>query len=137
MKSATVGLASIAFVLFAIACNNPGNQTSNQSKSSVTTSPASTATPDALATARANFEKHCSVCHGKDGTGGLVTIEDKKLKVPSLKEGHALKHTDEKLAKQIMDGAEEMPPFKEKLSAAEINELVRLIRTEFQGRKEL
>jgi mono/diheme cytochrome c family protein len=135
MKSATISFVLIAFVLFAIACNNPGNQTSNQSQSSVTASPGSTTTPDALATAKANFAKHCSECHGKDGTGGLVTIENKKLKVPSLREGHALKHTDEKLAKQIMDGAEEMPPFKEKMSAAEINDLVRLIRTEFQGRE--
>ena len=135
MKSVTVCLVTIAFVLFAIACNDAGNQTSNQNQSSVTTSPGSTATPDALATAKANFEKHCSACHGKDGTGGLVTIEDKKLKVPSLREGHALKHTDVQLAKQIMDGAEEMPPFKDKLSAAEINDLVTLIRTEFQ-RKE-
>ena len=135
MKSVTVGLALIAFVMFAIACNNPDNQTSNQNQTSVTTSPGSTATPDVLATAKANFEKHCSACHGKDGTGGLVTIEDKKLKVPSLREGHALKHTDVQLAKQIMNGAEEMPPFKDKLSAAEINDLVTLIRTEFQRRQ--
>jgi mono/diheme cytochrome c family protein len=135
MKSATVCLALIAFVLFAIACNNPGNQLSNQNQTSVATTPASTATPDALATARANFEKHCSACHGKDGTGGLVTIEDKKLKVPNLREGHALKHTDEKLARQIMNGAEEMPAFKDKLSPAEINDLVNLIRTEFQAKE--
>lgn len=135
MKSATVSLALIAFALFAIACNDSGNQTSNQNQSSLPASPGSTATPDALATAKTNFEKHCSACHGKDGTGGLVTIEDKKLKVPSLREGHALKHTDVQLAKQIMDGAEEMPAFKDKLSAAEINDLVILIRAEFQGRE--
>ncbi|MDQ5846787.1 MAG: cytochrome c [Acidobacteriota bacterium] len=135
MKSAAIGFVLIAFVLFAIACNDSGNQTSNQNQTSVTASPASTATPDALATAKANFEKHCSACHGKDGTGGLVTIEDKKLKVPSLREGHALKHTDVQLAKQIRDGAEEMPAFKDKVSAAEINDLVTLIRKEFQGRE--
>ena len=134
MKSATVGLASIALILFAIACNDLGPQTSNQSQPSITTSPGSTATPDAFASAKGNFEKHCSECHGKGGTGGLVTIEEKRLKVPSLKEGHALKHTDDQLAKQIMDGAEEMPAFKDKLSGAEINDLVRLIRTEFQGK---
>jgi mono/diheme cytochrome c family protein len=43
-------------------------------------------------------------------------------------------HTDEQLAQQIAEGDDEMPAFKDKLSAEEINELVRYIRTEFQGK---
>jgi mono/diheme cytochrome c family protein len=130
MKSAWVASICITLLLCAYACNN-SNSGQNQPLS--TSSPGSTAPADELAAAKTNYEKHCSVCHGSDGAGGLVTIEDKKLKVPSLKDGHAVKHDDDKLTKQIMNGDEEMPAFKDKLSSAEIVDLVRLIRR-FQGK---
>ena len=63
-----------------------------------------------------------------------MEVEGRKLKVPSLREGHAVGHSDEKLVKQITEGDDEMPAFKDKLSAEEINELVRFIRKEFQGK---
>jgi mono/diheme cytochrome c family protein len=93
-----------------------------------------TATPDEFAAARANYAKHCSVCHGDKGEGGIVKVEDKKLKVPSLREGHALGHPDEKFVKQITNGGDGMPKFSDKLSADEINAMVRFIRHEFQGK---
>jgi mono/diheme cytochrome c family protein len=62
-----------------------------------------------------------------------VKIEGKPLKVPSLKEGHALKHTDEELAKQISKGGDGMPPFKDKLTPEQINNLVRFIHRDIQG----
>ncbi|HUS11538.1 MAG TPA: cytochrome c [Pyrinomonadaceae bacterium] len=94
------------------------------------------ATPDEHGFARANYAKHCFACHGDEGKGGLVKVEDVRLKVPSLTEGHALEHSDEKFFKQITDGGEGMPKFEDKLSAAEINALVRFIRREFQGKSE-
>ncbi len=45
---------------------------------------------------------------------------------PSLKVDHAIKHTDEQLAKMITDGEEAMPAFKDKLSPQEIQDLVQL-----------
>ncbi len=65
----------------------------------------------------------------------MATVEDKKIKVPSLKAEHALKHTDDDFVDQITEGEEEMPAFKDKLSPDEINALVRFIRVEFQNRK--
>ena len=39
-----------------------------------------------------------------------------------------------KFVKQITEGDDEMPAFKDKLSAEEINEMVRFIRKELQGK---
>ena len=70
----------------------------------------------------------------RKGHGGKVEIKGRKFKVPSLREGHALHHADEKFVKQITEGDDEMPAFKDKLSAEEINEMVRFIRKELQGK---
>jgi mono/diheme cytochrome c family protein len=92
------------------------------------------ATPDVFATARELFAKNCQNCHGPTGTGGPVKLEDgTKLKVPSLREGHALRHPDSDFLKQINKGGDGMPAFKDKLTPPQIAELVRFIRHEFQA----
>jgi hypothetical protein len=55
--------------------------------------------------------------------------------VPGLRTGDAARHTDAQLARKISNGDidEGMPAFKSKLTPEQINELVRLIRVEFQG----
>jgi mono/diheme cytochrome c family protein len=55
------------------------------------------------------------------------------LKVPSLKKGHALDHSDAELAKKISEGDDGMPAFKDKLTQEQINNLVRFVRKEFQS----
>lgn len=125
-------LATLAFVT--IGCNNPGSVTTNNSQPDSTAS-APTATPDELASARINFQKHCVACHGEKGEGGRVEVEGKKLKVPALREGHALDHPDEKFVKQITEGDDDMPAFKDKLKPEEINDLVRFVRKEIQGKQ--
>lgn len=132
MKSESILVVISAIILISTACNNSGTLTSTSNNTAST--PVSTATPDELASARANFAKHCAVCHGEKGDGGRVTVEGKKLKVPSLREGHALTHPDDKLVKQITEGSDEMPAFKDKLKPEEINDLVRFIRKEFQAK---
>jgi mono/diheme cytochrome c family protein len=134
MKMLKVGFITLSITLIAISCASSGNETTHKGQSPTSASPAANATPDMLATARINYEKNCKTCHGDTGEGGLVTIDDKKFKVPSLTQGHALNHTDIQLAKQISNGAEEMPAFKDKLTPAEINGLVNYIRKQFQGK---
>jgi mono/diheme cytochrome c family protein len=93
-----------------------------------------TATPDQFAAGRATFDKNCKSCHGEKGDGGPVKLEDgTKLKVPSLREGHALRHPDSDFVKQITKGGDGMPAFGDKLKPDEINDCVRFIRHEFQG----
>ena len=131
MKSCTVVLLFVCALVFVSGCSQPANENVNRAQPAT---PVATATPDELAFARANYAKHCSTCHGDEGKGGRVKVEDVNLRVPSLTEGHALKHTDEKFVKQINNGGDGMPKFEDKLSPEEINALVRFIRHEFQGK---
>ena len=121
-------------VLFVIACGDSGTETSSVRPTNSPVASVATATPDELASARINFQKNCVNCHGAKGDGGPKEVDGKKFRVPSLREGHALQHTDEKFVVQITEGDEEMPAFKDKLTAAEITDLVKFIRKEFQGK---
>jgi mono/diheme cytochrome c family protein len=119
-------------MLLVSGCSKPANESAN---SGAKVTPAATATPDEFAFARANYAQHCSSCHGQEGKGGLVkTTEGKMLKVPSLCEGHALKHGDDDYVDQIKNGGDGMPKFKDKLSADEIAALVHCIRHDYQGK---
>lgn len=133
MKLISLALTCVAIALFAVACTETATPT-NTSTSSATPAAAATASVDEFATARANYKKNCEACHGPEATGGLVKVEKKQIKVPSLKAEHAIKHTDDQLTKMITNGEEEMPAFKDKMSGQEIAQMVRFIRKEFQGK---
>lgn len=130
MKSFETGLITIALTLFVVACARPATDTTN--KSLPTAAPSAPATPLVFASPRTNFEKHCVACHGQDGEGGTITVDNKTLNIPSLTKGHALTHNDEQLSKQIANGDDAMPAFKDKLSPTEIFALVNFIRKELQ-----
>ncbi len=132
MKLGITVLVAMVALLLVSACSQTERE--NHNTPAATPAAKATATPDEFAFARANYAKHCSACHADQGEGGVVTVEDVKLKVPSFKEGHALKHTDEDFVDQIEKGGDGMPKFKDKLSAAEITAMVRFLRHEFQGR---
>jgi mono/diheme cytochrome c family protein len=131
MKLILLALTCIALALLVAACTETATPT-NTSRPSAAASPS--ASVDQFATARANFAKNCVPCHGEKGEGGLVKVDKKQIKVPSLKSDHAIKHTDDQLTKMITNGEEEMPAFKDKMSAAEIAEMVKFVRKEFQGK---
>jgi mono/diheme cytochrome c family protein len=134
MKLCIFALAVSAIFMISGCSQSENANVSNAPAATATPAAVATATPDELAFARANYAKHCSACHGDEGKGGLVKVDNVKLKVPNLTEGHALAHTDEKLVKQITNGGDGMPKFKDKLSPEEINAMVRFIRHEFQGK---
>ena len=60
-------------------------------------------------------------------------MKGKRLKVPSLRTGGAVKDSDAELGRQIANGGDGMPAFKERLSPDQISELVRFIREELQS----
>jgi mono/diheme cytochrome c family protein len=121
-----------AVLLLLTACQT-GTKVGTTNENFNASSPAS-ATPDQFAAVRTSYEKNCKLCHMANGEGGPVKLEDgTKLKVPSLREGHALKHPDSDFVKQITKGGDGMPAFGEKLKPEEINDLVRFIRHDFQG----
>jgi mono/diheme cytochrome c family protein len=136
MKLFSLLLTCAVIALFGIACSETATPT-NTSTATRTASPAApspAASVDPFAAASANFAKNCEACHGPNGEGGLAKVDNKQIKVPSLKAEHAIKHTDAELTKQITNGEEEMPAFKDKLKPEEITELVRYLRHHFQGK---
>lgn len=136
MKLISLALACVAIVMVASACTETATPT-NTNTSRAGASPASaaaTATPDPLATARANYAKNCEPCHGPNGEGGPVKVDNKTIKVPSLKSDHAAKLKDDHIAHMITNGEEAMPAFKDKMTSAEIADLVKFVRKEFQGK---
>jgi mono/diheme cytochrome c family protein len=113
-----------------IAACNGGNKTTN----SASPTPDKKSTPDPMAATRGLYAKNCQECHGAKGDGGPVKLQDgTKLKVPSLREGHALRHPDSDFVKQITKGGDGMPAFKDKLTQQQIDDMVRFVRQEFQG----
>ena len=81
------------------------------------------AEPDAAAI----YKSKCAMCHGPDGKG--QTPMGKNLKVRDLGSEDVQKMKGEQLEKVINDGKGKMPAYKAKLSEAEIDSLVKLIRT--------
>jgi len=135
MKLISLVLTCIAIALVAVACTETATPTNtNTATVTRTASPTPAASVDEFARARTNFATHCEGCHGPNGEGGLAKVDNKQIKVPSLKADHAKKHTDDELVKIVTGGEEEMPSFKDKLQAQEITELVRFVRKNFQGK---
>ena len=125
MKICMLGITTI-LVLSVVACDK--TKISTTSTSSTSPTPA-----DRWAPTRAVFASKCEGCHGARGEGGIVKVDDLKLKVPSLREGKVLRHSDEDYADQVLKGGDGMPSFKDKLTPQEIEDLIKLIREEFQG----
>src|SRR4030095_17155377 len=106
-----VVLFAAASLLFAAGCQTePDGATSNTSGNANRAT--SQSTPDQFAAVRPLYEKDCKECHGQTGQGAPVTLKDgTKLKVPTLREGHALRHNDAEFVKQITKGGDGMPAF--------------------------
>jgi mono/diheme cytochrome c family protein len=86
------------------------------------------APPSGADATRVTYERSCMVCHGPRGEGKQLGT----LTVPSLRAGAPLTDPDERLFTQISEGGKGMPPFKHTLDDRQIQDLVRLIREEFQ-----
>ena len=125
-------LFAAACFVFVTACHNESTNTTTPNVNSNKATPHST--PDQFAAVKKIYEKDCRECHGQNGEGGPVKLQDgTKLKVPTLREGHALRHNDAEFVKQITKGGDGMPAFADKLKPEEINDLIKFLRREFQG----
>ena len=123
-------VVAMLLLLIAFACKTNQTSSSNAGDSR----PPASATPDQFAEVRGGYDKLCVNCHGKTGEGGPVKLEDgTKLKVPSLREGRAVRHDDAEYLKQITKGGDGMPAFEDKMSPESMSGLIKMIRVEFQG----
>ena len=125
-------VVGVLLLLAVNACHT--NQTTNSSAPNNNRA-GSSSTPDQFASVRGIYEKECKSCHGETGTGGPVKQKDgTTLKVPSLREGRAARHEDAEFMKQITKGGDGMPAFDQKLTTDQMNDLIKMIRKEFQGK---
>jgi mono/diheme cytochrome c family protein len=76
------------------------------------------------------FERNCAICHGHEGEGRQVGT----LTVPSLRAGRAVADADDRLLTQIQNGGNGMPPFKWSLTDDQMQDLLRFVREDLQGR---
>jgi mono/diheme cytochrome c family protein len=136
MRVFKLTLAAVALLSFVAACNGGGADNHHAANANAVANtaaspaPTAAATPDELAQAATDYKNACIKCHKADGAGGSFDNDGKEVKVPDLRT-HGLKDKDSELAEQIAEGGDDMPPFKSKLDAARINNLVRYIRREF------
>ena len=133
MRTTRLVLFVVVTLTIAIACNKPATDGSTQTPPSAAATPQTSGAADEFAATRLTFKEHCAKCHGDNAAGGRVQVEGREIKVPNLTGDHARKPTDERIAAKISEGDDEMPAFKDKLTAPQIQDLVRFIRKEFQG----
>jgi len=127
----SIVVVAILLLLIASACKPNQTSSSNAGDSH----PSASATPDQFAAVRGGYDKLCKSCHGPTGEGGPVKLEDgTKLKVPSLREGRAVRHEDSEYIKQITKGGDGMPAFEGKMSPENMSGLIKMIRVEYQGK---
>ena len=124
-------------VIFAFSCaqSPTPNSAANTNAAKPALSPQTPATPvDELARARKIYIDNCAACHKENGTGGKIEIEGKSINPDDLTSEKIKAFDDDKIIGYIFKGIEDegMPAFKDKLSEAEIREVVRYVRSEIQ-----
>ena len=128
---ATLGL------LYGCSNNNGSNNSGSapaMSNSNASKTPGNTATAVDTSNGHELYVKHCAECHKESGEGGEVVVDGRKMKADNLTDDRRKKLSDEKMIKVMIDGIpdEGMPSYKDKLSEAEMREVVKYIRVDLQ-----
>lgn len=72
------------------------------------------------------FVSNCSVCHATDGSAN--TPIGKTKKIPDLRSREVQAQTDKQLVDIVTNGKGKMMPFKERLTPAEIQQVIAYLR---------
>jgi mono/diheme cytochrome c family protein len=73
------------------------------------------------------YKTKCAMCHGADGLA--ATPAAKSLKVISLKAPEKIKASDAQFIDATKNGKDRMPAYKDKLTDAQITDVIKYIRT--------
>ena len=79
-----------------------------------------------LADGHALFKTKCALCHGADGSGKTPT--GKAMRVKDLGSTDVQKKSDAELLDIIAEGRGKMPAYKTRLTAGQLDELVKVVR---------
>jgi len=120
----------------AASCGNSGSANTTADNTSIENINPTTAASqeDEFAMGKSLYEQNCAGCHKEDGTGGAITIEGKTIEPDDLTSDKIKKMDDVRITKYVHDGIEDegMPAFKDKLTEAQIREVVRYVRAGIQ-----
>jgi mono/diheme cytochrome c family protein len=133
-------LSLIFFSIIAVGCSSGTNSAVNISTTNAVANSNQRASTDITAvnseTTKGHdlYVKNCAECHKESGAGGEAIVDGKKIKADNLTDDRRKKLTDEKMVKVMVEGIEDegMPSYKDKLSEAEMREIVRYIRVNLQ-----
>ena len=89
-------------------------------------------TPAAADDAAATYKAKCAMCHGADGKGD--TPVGKKMGIRDLTSADVQKMSDAELITITTKGKNKMPAYENKLSAAQIKDVVAYIRQLAKGK---
>jgi len=135
MKNLKLFLLGVSLVMaWGCGTSAPVNNTSTSNTKPSTPAASPAATQEVVvAQGRELYKQNCAACHKEDGTGGKITIEGKSIDPDDLTSQKIKKFSDEKISGYIVNGVvdEGMPAFKEKLTEAQIREIVQFIRKDF------
>lgn len=73
------------------------------------------------------YKAKCAMCHGADGLAATPT--GKSLKVISFKSPEKIKASDAQLIASTKTGKDRMPAYKDKLTDAQISDVIKFVRT--------
>ena len=151
MTKLIVLLAVFASLIFVYACSNAtSSNVSNTPNTNVTTGKTpmpSASTPvasnatsstsgqaDDMASGHDLYVKNCANCHKETGEGGPTVVDGRKMKPDNLTDDRRKKLSDDKYVKTMVEGVEDegMPSFKDKLTEAQMRDIVRYIRVALQ-----
>ena len=125
-----IGGCFLIYACGGAATNTTSNTIVSNATSTVNTStvhPESTVANDDLAKGRDLYNQYCSKCHKETGEGGPTVVDGRKLKPDTLTDARRTKLSDDKYVETMVTGIEDegMPSFKDKMSEAEMREVVR------------
>jgi mono/diheme cytochrome c family protein len=95
---------------------------------------AAKATPESIASGETIFKRQCQMCHGATGMGDGPAAKTLKGKLPNLADKATLaKVTDDDIHELVENGKKSeignMPAFKSKLKAEEIQDVINYVHT--------
>jgi len=147
MTKLFVLITAVVGFAIAISCSNAStanvantanvNVTTGKTPVPSATSPVpsnATGQSDDLAKGHDLYVKNCANCHKESGEGGPTVVDGRKMKPDNLTDDRRKKLSDDKYMKTMIEGIEDegMPSFKDKMSEAEMREVVRYIRVALQ-----
>lgn len=129
------GILFLAAMSVACGSSPAANEKPANAPISVMTPDANTTpAPELMAAGKKLYMANCAACHKENGTGGKIEIEGKSINPDDLTSEKIKAFADDKIYGYIYKGIEDegMPAFKDKLTEAEIREVVRYLRVELQ-----